>query len=201
MTTSASDSVIPVTQLSTITIGGSIDVGDTFTVTSAPLGTASFTALTTSTSDVATGLNAAIQAHPNYPARNYMTSVAGNVITLTAKTAGTSFTTLTPTTTNFPGTAQVVTFTPALPTDGLTYRASINGTDYYDYTVVGTKTVKEIVEALQPLMNANPSVTCTEDDSMITCTADVPGTPFTPSATVVDITAPDIDDTALTLTV
>jgi len=93
-----------------------------------------------------------------------------------------------------------VTFTPATPTDGLTYRASINGTDY-DYTVVGTKTVTEVVEGLQPLMNANPSVTCTEDDSMVTCTADVSGTSFSYSATVVDITAPDIDDTALTLTV
>lgn len=94
-----------------------------------------------------------------------------------------------------------MTFTPATPTDGLTYRANINGTDY-DYTVVGTKTVQEVVEALQPLMNAHPSVSCTEDDSKVTCTADVAGTPFASySATVVDITAPDIDDTALTLTV
>lgn len=89
-------------QEASITIGGTIDIGDIFTVTSAPLGTASFVATTTSTSDVATGLNAAIQAHPNYPARNYTTSVAGSVITLTAKTAGTAFTSLTPTTTNFP---------------------------------------------------------------------------------------------------
>lgn len=94
--------MIPVKQVTTITIGGTIDVGDTFTVTSAPLGTASFTAVTTSTSDVAAGLNAAIQAHLNYPARNYTTGVAGSVITLTAKTAGTAFTSLTPTTTNFP---------------------------------------------------------------------------------------------------
>ncbi len=89
-------------QISTITIGGTVDIGDVFTVTSAPLGTASFTALTTSTSDVAAGLNTAIQSHVNYPARNYTTSVAGSVITLTAKTAGTAFTTLTPATTNFP---------------------------------------------------------------------------------------------------
>lgn len=127
--------------------------------------------------------------------------MAGNVITLTAKTAGTSFTTLTPTTTNFPGTAQVVTFTPATPTDGLTYRANINGTNY-DYTVIGTKTVTEVVTALQVLMDTATGVSCTHDGTKVTCTADSAGTPFTSySATVVDITAPDIDDTALTLTV
>lgn len=112
-----------------------MDIGDIFTVTSAPFGTASFTALTTSTSDVATGLNTAIQSHINYLARNYTTSVAGSVITLTAKTAGTAFTSLTPTTTNFPGTAQVVTFTPAGVVQGLKFTVNINGTNY-EYTTL-----------------------------------------------------------------
>jgi hypothetical protein len=193
-------SVVPVKQETTITVGWTIDIGDTFTVSSAPLGTASFVAVTALASDVATGLNAAIQWHINYPTRNYTTSVLGDTITLTAKTAGTAFTTLTPTTTNFPGVAQVVEFTPDAPTDGLTYRATINGVDY-DYTVIGTRTILEVVTALQPLMDANADVSCTQDGSKITCTANVPGTPFTHSATVVDITAPEIDNSALIYTV
>lgn len=96
--------------------------------------------------------------------------------------------------------AQVVEFTPDAPTDGLTYRATINGVDY-DYTVIGTRTILEVVTALQPLMDANADVSCTQDGSKITCTANVPGTPFTHSATVVDITAPEIDNSALIYTV
>ena len=112
------------------------------------------------------------------------------MITFTAKTAGTGFT-QTSSTTNRTPVAQVVTFTPTVPTDGLTYRATINGTDY-DYTVVGTPTIQDIVAALQPLMNAEPNTTCIHDGTKITCTADVAGTPFTFAADVVDITAPTI---------
>ncbi len=71
-----------------------------------------------------------------------------------------------------------MTFTPSAPTAGETFRGTINGTNY-DYTIVGTKTVQEVVEALQPLMNADVSVTCTEDNLKVTCTADAAGTAFT----------------------
>ncbi|SMN01356.1 hypothetical protein SPONL_2000 [uncultured Candidatus Thioglobus sp.] len=75
--------------------------------------------------------------------------------------------------------AQVVDFTPtAASAAGVLYRMTINGTDY-DYTSVGADTVQTIVEALQPLVDANSAVTCTEDDTKVTCTADTAGTAFT----------------------
>ena len=91
------------------------------------------------------------------------------------------------------GVAQVVDFIPILPTDGETYRATINGIDY-DYTVVWNITIQQVVEALQPIMDANTDVTCTEDDVKVTCIADVAGTAFTYNATVVDITAPVVSE-------
>ena len=87
--------------------------------------------------------------------------------------------------------AQVVDFTPSSPTNGETYRATINSSDY-DYTVTGSQTVQQVVEALQPLIDANAAVTCGEDDTKITCTAVTSGTAFTFAATIVDITNPVI---------
>lgn len=148
-------------------------------------------ATTTSTSDVATGLNAAIQAHPNYPTRNYTTSVSGNVITLTAKTAGVSFTTLTPTTTNFPGTAQVVTFTPANITSGLKFVINLNGTNYTGTTTTGASTVASVAADIVSA-TVSPGITCVDTASHVTCTANTPGTPFTYSTTIQDVEKPVI---------
>lgn len=87
----------------------------------------------------------------------------------------------------------MVDFTPSSPTVGETYRATINASDY-DYTVTGSQTIQQVVEALQPLMDADTDVTCVEDDTKITCTADTPGTAFTFVATIVDITNPVISE-------
>ncbi|SMN15082.1 Chitinase [uncultured Candidatus Thioglobus sp.] len=46
--------------------------------------------------------------------------------------------------------------------------------------------VKTIVEALQTKVNANPAITCTEDDTKITCTADTSNTAFTYASSVAD---------------
>ncbi len=179
-----------VTQVNTITIGGTVEAGDTFTANVPVDGAVNYVATSTDTTNdnIATGLNAAIQAAPNYATAGYTSTVAGNVITLTASTPGTPFT-VTSGTTNRTAIAQITEFTPALPTIGETYRATINGINY-DFTVVSTSSVQEIVEALEPIMEGNADTTCTEDDTKITCTANVAGTAFTHAATVVDITAP-----------
>lgn len=91
--------------------------------------------------------------------------------------------------------AQVVTFTPSAPTAGETFRANINGTNY-DYTVVGTKTVAEVVTAMATLMDAHTNAVCTDDTTHVTCTATPAGTAYTSySANVVDITAPTLSQT------
>lgn len=95
------------------------------------------------------------------------------------------------------GTAQVVTFTPASPVDGETFRVTINSTNY-DHIISGAETIQDVVEALQPLADADPAVTCTEDDTKVTCTASAPGTSFTYGATVIDTAAPVITLTGTT---
>jgi phage tail sheath gpL-like len=80
--------------------------------------------------------------------------------------------------------AQVVDFTPTAATAANTlYRTTINGNNY-DYTSVGADTVQTIAEALQPLMTADAAVTCTEDNTKVTCTASTPGTAFTFASSV-----------------
>lgn len=97
--------------------------------------------------------------------------------------------------------AQVVTFTPSAPTAGETFRANINGTNY-DYTVVGTKTVAEVVTAMTTLMDAHANAVCTDDTTHVTCTATPAGTAFTEyGADVVDITAPTTQDTSFATSV
>ena len=76
-----------VQQVDTITVGGTVEVGDKFTVTIN--GTAfNFTATTTSANDVAIGLAAAVNGGAEPVTAG---APAGGVFTLTANTAGTAF--------------------------------------------------------------------------------------------------------------
>ncbi len=76
-----------VQQVDTITVGGTVEVGDKFTVTIN--GTAfNFTATTTSANDVAIGLAAAVNGGAEPVTAG---APAGGVFTLTADTAGTAF--------------------------------------------------------------------------------------------------------------
>ncbi len=81
--------------------------------------------------------------------------------------------------------AQVVTFTPGNPTNGETFRATING-NTYSVNVSGSPSVQTVVESLQTIMNAEGNTTCTEDNTKITCTADVAGNAFTYATTVLN---------------
>ena len=180
-----------VTQINTITIAGAVEVGDIFTATLPTVGAVNFTAISTSADDVATGLNSAIQGSAGYASQDFTSGVVTNVITLTAKVAGTGFT-ANSSATNKPAVAQEVTFTPSNIVDGETFRATINGGSNLDYTVTGTESVQDVVEGIVTTMDLEPGVSCSEDDTKVICTANSAGTSFTFSATVVDITAPTV---------
>lgn len=101
-----------------------------------------------------------------------------------------NFTNLIPTTTNFPGVAQVVTFTPAIVVQGLRYTVTINDSDY-TYTSLSGATIATVTNGVTSAI-ANPAVVCVNNTTNITCTANVAGTAFTYSASVVDVEAPVI---------
>lgn len=112
------------------------------------------------------------------------------MVHFTAKTAGVSGNAaVTISDTSYATTAQVVTFTPASPTNGETFSGAINGTIYH-YTVTGSLSVAQVVTAFAPLIDANAAVVCTDNTTTVTCTAATPGTAFTYGANVVDITPP-----------
>jgi hypothetical protein len=99
----------------------------------------------------------------------------GSAITCTAAAAGTPFV-IDSSTSNRPAVAQISTLTPNNVEIGDTFTGIINGTSY-EFTATAA-TVANVVEGLQPLMDANAAVSCAQDGSAITCTAAAAGTPF-----------------------
>jgi len=89
---------------------------------------------------------------------------------------------------NYGGIAQVVTFTPTDVVKNKKFRTSINSSDY-THTTNSSSTIKTVVEGLQPLVDGNSAVGCTEDDIKITCTASTPGTAFTYSSSVSNVSS------------
>ncbi|MEH6459942.1 beta strand repeat-containing protein [Chitinimonas sp. JJ19] len=173
-------------QIDTLTIGGSVDIGDVFSIALPGSGTVSFTATTTSTADVATGLNAAIQADPGvaYAAQDYTTSVTGSDIVFTAKSAGTGWTLGATGSTNATAVAQVDTLTPSSIVAGNTFAVTLNGTTY---TFVATTT--SATDVVNGLIAAIPSTTVTPtlNTGTLVLTANTPGTAFTSVAAAVDV--------------
>ncbi|MDO8429394.1 MAG: Ig-like domain-containing protein [Candidatus Daviesbacteria bacterium] len=185
-----------VAQVNTITIGGTVEAGDVFTADLPGAVTATYTVTggDTTTANIATGLDAAIRTAGGYAGQDFTSGVATNVVTLTAKVAGTGFI-QTSGTTNRSTVAQVVTFTPVSVTVGETFRGTI-GVNNYDYLAALGNTVATVVAALATSMDADGAVACVDTTSTtITCTASVAGTSFTYAATVVDITAPSAPST------
>lgn len=182
--TASTTGVVPVAQVNTITIAGTVDTGDIFTATLPTVGAVTYTVTSsdTTTANIATGLNAAIQASSGYASQAFTSVASTNTVVLTAKTAGTGFT-QTSSATNRVAVAQVVVFTPSSVVGGYDYVITINGTSYTS-AQEGNPTVQTIVEALQPLVDANSVVSCTEDNTAITCTASSVGTAFTYSTAV-----------------
>lgn len=80
---------------------------------------------------------------------------------------------------------QIVDFTPSAANEaGVIYEFEINGTNTTSYTTIaGTETVQTVVEGLIANINSGPT-TCTEDNTKVTCSADIIGTAFTYDAYV-----------------
>ncbi len=112
---------------------------------------------------------------------NFVDNTVGNVVSVNSRAGVIPVTAV----------ARVVDFTPAASTAAnTTYTATINSTNY-EYTTVDADSVQTIVEALQPLMDANAAVNCTEDDTKITCVSNTAGVDFTATSSVItDATAP-----------
>ncbi len=131
------------------------------------------------TAGLTTAINASAQAS-NVTATDQTT-----FISVASDTAGTAFT-LTATTTNYAGVAQTVTFTPA-DIANADFNITINGTTYTSRVSAGAS-AQEVVEVLAPLVDADTAVVCTEDDTKVSCAAAVPGTTFTYSSDVTNVT-------------
>ncbi len=81
--------------------------------------------------------------------------------------------------------AQVVSFTPTVADNYKYYRISINSAEY-SISVNKNTTINEIVEAFYNEMHNDSSVTCTEDDTKLTCTAYTAGDSFSYITSVVN---------------
>lgn len=181
--TASTTGVIPVVQINTLTIGGTVDTGDVFTATLPTVGAVSYTVLSsdTTTSMIANGLRTAIVASSGYGSQAFTAATSTNTIIFTAKVAGTGFT-QTSSATNRAATGQQVVFTPVDADAGYTFDVRINGADY----ISNGGTAQNIVEDLNGLLAGNTAVTCSEDNVSLACSAAVPGTSFT-YATFVDV--------------
>ena len=177
--TASTVGVVPVAQVNTITISGTVETDDVFTATLPTVGAVTYTvtASDTTASDIATGLNTAIQASAGYASQDFTSAASTNTVVLTAKVAGTGFT-QTSSDTNRSAVAQVTVFTPTSVKDGHAYVITINDANYVFEPDSGA-TVQSVVEGLQPLVDADSAVTCTENDAAVTCTATSAGTAFT----------------------
>lgn len=178
--------VVPVAQVNTITIAGTVDTSDVFTATLPTVGAVTYTVASsdTTTSAIATGLNAAIQASSGYAAQAFTSAASTNTVVLTAKVAGTGFV-QTSSASNRAAVAQVVTFAPSEGTNDYYFDIILNGTTY---RAQGGVTVAATTESLASLLASNSAASCSQDGVLVTCTASTAGTAFTYSAQVVQLT-------------
>src|SRR5665811_1389700 len=191
--TSGTTNLAAVAQINTITIGGTVEVGDIFTATLPTDGAVSFTAEDTVTANVAIGLNAAILASTSYAGQAFTSDVSGSVVTLTAKVAGTGFT-QTSGTTNLAAVAQINTitiggtvevgdiFTATLPTDGA---VSFTAED----TVTANVAIGLNAAILASTSYAGQAFTSDVSGSVVTLTAKVAGTGFTQTSGTTNLAA------------
>ena len=179
--TSTTNGTIPVAQVNTVTLGGTVDTGDVFHVT-VPSGVVTYTTQSSDTSltNIATGLNAALTATSSNLVFTNATST-GATILLTAKTAGTAFT-QTSSAANASPTAEQVTFAPPSGVPSAAYTITINGNNYTGSDSTGSTTA--ISTMLAGLMGTDPAATCLAT-TLVTCTAKVAGVAFTYSTNIV----------------
>jgi hypothetical protein len=181
---SSTSGTIPVAQVSVTTVGGTLETGDTYSVTfPGAAGTVSYTVLSSDTTgnDIATGINAAVHATSTYAAQTFTSAASSNTVVFTAKTPGTGFT-ISSSASNGTAIAQQVVFTPSnVLVSGFGFTATINGVDHTYNDGVDVPTV---TAGLNTQLAGNGAATCTNGATVVTCTAVTPGTSFTYGATV-----------------
>lgn len=182
-TTSETAGTLAVAQRETITIGGTAAAGNTFSFFSGAFSTSTISVGGDTNQTIANRLNTLITTTTGYGDLLYTSATGTNTVVLTAKTPGTGFTSATTSVSEFAGVAQVVTFTPAdIRNSRYTYSISINSVaSTFDFNGGIDKT---IVEGLSNALAGSGIVSCTENNTALTCTAITPGTAFTYSTSV-----------------
>jgi len=182
LTTVNTTGVIPVAQINTVTIGGTVETGDTYTVHLPGPVDASYTVISSdnTTSKIANGLRTAILASAGYGSQAFTAATSTNTVVFTAKTAGTGFT-QTSGTTNYPGITEQATFTPNTDVDTHhNYLITINGTSYS----ANAGSLSDLLANLLSAVNASSAVSCSNTGSAVLCSSSVQGTSFTAAAGV-----------------
>jgi len=194
-------------QVDTVTLGGTFEAGDLYSVQVGTT-TASYLVQSGDTSaSVVSGLVAALNADSQIASR--ATAAAGatpGTITLTAATAGVAFTSAAGAT-NASSTAQV---------DTMSVNGAVEAGDVYEYTIGATTAtytvtgaegsltdiVNGIVAAINSTAVINSTVNATAGSTPgdIILTARAPGTPFTGTASVTDISGGVTPNTATVTT-
>ncbi|MCX6713122.1 MAG: peptidoglycan-binding domain-containing protein [Candidatus Vogelbacteria bacterium] len=174
--------VAPRMEVDTVTIAGTVDVGDTYSIvsTSTALNTASlFTVVTGNTKQlIADGIRNQMWASAASTTVGFTVATGTNKLIFSARRIGYG-NTVVASTTNYAGVSQKITFTPASVTASENYIASINSRDYSYYAASGD-TVAIVVAALATAMAADPVATCVNTGgTTVTCTAITPGTAYT----------------------
>lgn len=174
-------------QVNTLTVGGSVDTGDVYSIVLPGPVTASYTAVASDTPTlVAAGLNAAIQASAGYGAQAFATGASAGVITFTAKAAGTGWTLGSASSTNAAAVTQVDTLTPAGVTVGESYAVTV-GSSVYAFVATDTLPAT-VVSALKTAINGDSSSPVIASGSTtLILTAKVSGTAFTSSGAVAGV--------------
>lgn len=175
-----------VAQVDTLTLTGTVEAGDTYKVS---VGGASVNYTVTGLEGNLDGIRDAIVTKINADASisAVVTAAAGGAgkLTLTADTAGTSFTSSASATNRTP-VAQVDTITIAAGSSELNdnYTTTVNGFNY-TYITGGVENQDTIAAGLALAINADGALTATSVGAVITITADTAGTLFANAATVV----------------
>jgi len=178
--------VIAQAQVNTLTIGGTIEVGDTFRATLPTVGNVDYVVASgvTTAAQVATALRAAILASTGYAGQAFTAAASENTIVFTAKVAGTGFTQ----TSAALNTAQRfrVNFLVTDVKPNYNFRITVNG---IQFTFLSTNTsAASVAIGLYTQMFGNiPGVTCQGDDGdpgYVFCVVQTPGNTFTYSTNV-----------------
>ena len=174
-----------------VTIGSTVEIGDTFSIELDGSGPITFTAATTDPNDVATVLAAAIDTFYGNDATLINASSTGSVLTVQGDATGASLTLDNLSTTNAIAIAQEDTLDVVQVANGDSFTTTVNG---FDFTIVagGADTEDTVRDALVAAINASTDVNGavlaapTGNTGEFTITSLTAGTAFTATTSTID---------------